>query len=116
MTQVLVYVTARSHDEALDIARTVVFEQLAACANILGAMTSVYRWQGAIHEDAEVALLLKTRRGLVEALSERIIQLHPYDCPCVVAIDISGGNPAFLEWITTQCGEDGSDERSGPDA
>ena len=107
MPQVLVYVTAPSQDRALKIARATVAEGLVACANILGAMTSVYRWQGAIHEDNEVALILKTRSDLVDALTGRVKELHPYDCPCIVALDIAGGNPAFLEWIAAQSGGEG---------
>lgn len=104
MAQVLVYVTASSHDQALELSRTVVAERLAACANILGAMTSVYRWEGAVRQDSEVALLLKTEKDLVDSLVARIKDLHTYDCPCIVALDISGGNPAFLNWIAAECG------------
>lgn len=106
--EVLVYVTAGSHDQALELARAVVGERLAACANILGATTSIYEWEGAVREDREVALIVKTRRDLVDALSERIEDLHTYDCPCVVAIDITGGNRKFLDWIDAQCGVDRS--------
>ena len=95
----LLYVTAATADEALAIARTVVEERLAACANVLGAMTSVYRWQGQVMQDAEVALIVKTRAGLVQALTARIQALHSYECPCVVALGIEGGNAAFLDWI-----------------
>lgn len=98
----LCYVTAGSHDDALRIARAVVAEQLAACANVIGGMTSVYRWDGAVQEDAEVVLLLKTRAELVERLTARVVALHSYDCPCVVALPIEGGNPAFLRWIDAE--------------
>lgn len=99
MTLSLVYVTAATRADALAIARRVVDERLAACANILDGMISVYRWEGGIQEDAEVVLILKTRAELVPALTERIIALHPYTLPCVLALPIGGGNPAFLTWI-----------------
>lgn len=98
----LVYITASNHDEALKLAQTLVEERLAACANVLGAITSVYWWNGTLNQDAEVALVLKTRADLVEALTARAQALHSYECPCVVALPITGGNPAFLQWIAAE--------------
>lgn len=100
--QRLIYVTAPDRDCALKLARLAVEERLAACANVLGPITSVYWWDGKLNEDAEVALVLKTRADLVAALTERLRAAHPYDCPCVVALPIDGGNPAFLAWITAE--------------
>lgn len=102
MSQVMVYVTATNRDEALVLARTAVEEKLAACANILGEMTSVFGWQGKICEDQEITLILKTRSDLVPQLSARIQALHSYDCACVVALPITAGNPDFLNWIDTE--------------
>lgn len=101
-TPMLVYVTAPNRDEALALARTLVAERLAACANVLGDITSVYWWEGKVDEGSEVALILKTRATLVNALTGRLCQLHSYTCPCVVAVPIAGGNPAFLDWIGTE--------------
>lgn len=95
----LVYMTAPSRDEAMSIARVVVEERLAACVNVLGDITSVYWWDGKINQEGEVALVAKTRTGQVEALIARVRAIHPYDCPCIVAMPIIEGNPAFLEWI-----------------
>lgn len=95
----LIYMTAPSHDEALKIARVLVEERLAACANVLGGITSIYWWDGKLNQEGEVALTAKTRVGQVEALIARVRAIHPYDCPCVVAMPIVAGNPAFLEWI-----------------
>lgn len=98
----LVYLTAPNRDEALALARTVVGERLAACANLLGDITSVYWWDGRLNEDREVALILKTRADLVEVLTARLRELHSYTCPCVVALPIVSGNPAFLDWIAVE--------------
>lgn len=98
----LIYVTAPSRDEALRLARLLVEERLVACANVLGPITSVYWWDGKLNESSEVALLLKTRATLVEAVTARIRRIHPYDCPCVVSLAVDGGNPAFLEWIVAE--------------
>lgn len=95
----LIYMTAPSRDEALKIARVLVEERLAACANVLGGITSIYWWDGKVNQEGEVALTAKTRVGQVEALIARVRAIHPYDCPCVVAMPIVAGNPAFLEWI-----------------
>lgn len=103
MAEVLVYVTAASRDHAVLIGRTLVQERLAACVNVLGPIASIYRWEGEVFEEEEVAFLVKTRSGLVQALSERIEDLHDYETPCVVAVEIAGGNPEFLAWIGKQC-------------
>jgi periplasmic divalent cation tolerance protein len=96
------YVTAGSRDEALSIGRTVVQERLAACANVLDGMTSIYWWQGALEQAGEAALILKTRAELVERLIARIRELHNYECPCVVALPIAAGNPDYLDWIARE--------------
>ena len=93
------YVTAGSRAEALTIGRTVVQERLAACANVLDGMTSLYWWQGALEQAGEAVLILKTRTELVERLTARIRELHSYQCPCVVALPIAAGNPEYLAWI-----------------
>lgn len=102
---VLVYMTAATRDEALAIGRTLVEERLAACVNVLGGMTSLYWWDGAVQQDEEVAFLAKTRQGLVDPLIERVKALHSYDCPCVVSLPIQDGNVAFLQWIQDQTSE-----------
>ena len=96
------YMTAGSRDEALAIGRALVEERLAACANLIEGMTSIYRWRGSIQEDPEVVLIAKTRRELVGRLTERVRELHSYETPCVVALPLQGGNPAFLDWIAAE--------------
>jgi periplasmic divalent cation tolerance protein len=102
MTPTMIYITTSSTEEALRIGRDVVALRLAACANVLPGVTSVFRWQGEVQEDGETALILKTRSELVEALTKRVKELHSYDCPCVVALPIAGGNPDFLRWIAEE--------------
>lgn len=93
------YITTPSRDAALRIGQVVVSERLAACANVLPAMTSIYQWQGAIQTDEECVLLLKTRRDLAARLSARVVELHSYDCPCVVFLPVVEGNPSYLQWL-----------------
>ena len=99
MDRQLIYITASSDEEARTIARTLVEERLAACANILGRIGSVYWWEGELQEDDEVALIVKSTDALVPRIVERVKTLHSYDCPCVVALPIAAGNAAFLDWI-----------------
>lgn len=96
------YITVGSRAEALAIGRALVEERLAACANVLDGAASIYRWQGAIEEDAETVLIAKTRTELVDRLSARVEALHSYDCPCVVALPIERGNAEYLAWIEAE--------------
>jgi periplasmic divalent cation tolerance protein len=106
MPATLVYVTASSKDEAIKIARIVVEERLAACANVFQPITSIYWWEGKMQEEGETSFILKTRAELVEALTQRIRALHSYSCPCVVALPVAAGNPAFLSWIENETRKD----------
>lgn len=94
--------TAGSRDEAVRIGHVLVAEKLAACVNVLGPMTSVFEWQGEVQEDEEVAFLAKTRADLVETLAARVQALHSYECACVVALPVTGGNAPFLQWLGEQ--------------
>ena len=102
MAAVMIYMTAGSQDEAQTIARQMVGERLAACANILAGVRSIYRWEGEVHDDPEVVVVMKTTAAKVALLTERIRTLHSYDCPCVVSVPIEGGNPEFFDWITQE--------------
>jgi len=99
MSVCFVYITAEHAAEARAIGRALVEERLAACANILEGRHSIYRWKGEVREETEAVLIAKTREELVPALTARVIALHSYDCPCVVAMPIAGGNNAFVEWV-----------------
>ncbi len=99
-----VYMTAGSIDEARTIAADLVDRRLAACVNLVPGVRSIYRWQDAIADDAEVAMFAKTRADLVDALVARVKALHSYDCPCIVALPIAAGNADFLDWIAAETG------------
>jgi periplasmic divalent cation tolerance protein len=89
-------------DAALKLARTLVDEGLAACVNVLAECTSVYRWQGAVETAAEVPVLIKTRRSLYPRVEQAIARLHPYELPEVIAVTVTDGLPAYLEWVRAQ--------------
>lgn len=104
-TASMVYVTCGSMDQARDIARFVVGENLAACGNIIGGMRSIYHWEGEVQEGGEVLLILKTRRDLVDTLSARVKELHSFEVPCVVEIPLGAGNPDYFDWIVSETSE-----------
>ena len=99
MSATFIYVTASSYEDAHRIGSAVVAERLAACANLLPGITSMFWWEGRVQEASEVTIILKTRSDLVERLTDRVRELHSYECPCIVALTISGGNGMFIDWI-----------------
>lgn len=98
----LIYITTDGTAEARMIGHALVEARLAACANILDPMTSVYWWDGKVQEGRETVLIAKTTAARVGALTERVRDLHSYDCPCIVSLPIDGGNPAFIDWIAAE--------------
>ena len=95
----LVYITTGNKEEAKVIGKELVKARLAACVNIIDHMNSIYLWEGKLQEDEETVLIAKTTSAMVSKLVARVKELHSYECPCVVALPVSGGNPDFLEWI-----------------
>lgn len=96
----VVLTTLPNAEAASKLSKTLVDERLAACANILPAIRSVYRWQGKVQEEAEVLVLLKTRQERFGRLKARVLELHPYDVPEVIAIRIDDGHQPYLDWVT----------------
>jgi periplasmic divalent cation tolerance protein len=96
---VVVLVTAPTVESAAEMARALVEEGLAACGNVIPGVRSIYRWAGAIHDDPEAVLLLKTDRRLVAALKERLPALHPYQVPELLALPVEEGLPPYLAWL-----------------
>ena len=102
MSVCLVYITASDAAEAVSIGRDLVERRLAACANVHGPITSIYRWQDEIQQDQETVLIAKTMLDLVERITERVVEIHSYECPCVVSVPITGCYSPFLEWIDVE--------------
>jgi periplasmic divalent cation tolerance protein len=103
---VTVYATFASDEEARRIARTLVEERLAACANVLGACLSIYRWKGSMEEAGEVAALFKTRAESAQLLIARLAELHSYDVPAAVVWPIAASLPAYAEWVSDETNGD----------
>ena len=96
---VVVLTTLPGDADAAAFCRALVESRLAACANILPAMESIYRWDGDVHHDTERQVVIKTARDRVIVLWERLRELHPYDVPEFVVLPIIDGNDAYLRWI-----------------
>jgi periplasmic divalent cation tolerance protein len=96
----VVLVTVPSAESANELAEALVGERLAACVNVVGGVRSIYRWQGAIERDDELLCVCKTTRAAFERLRARVVELHPYDVPEVVALPIEAGHAPYLAWIT----------------
>ncbi len=94
--------TTASAQDAKGLAQELVSRRLVACAQILGPIRSVYRWEGAVHDDEEHLLVLKTRAALVDDVKAAVDELHPYDVPELVVVAVTDGSPAYLDWIDAQ--------------
>lgn len=98
----LVLSTIDDAEAAEEIARKLVDERLAACVNIIPEITSIYKWKGNLERSVERLLLVKTAEDQVSELTTRLIELHPYDVPEVIAFPIDQGHPPYLEWLVTE--------------
>jgi len=104
---VLIYTTWPDAETAERVGAEAVAERLAACANLLAPMKSIYRWEGAIDRAAETPMILKTTAEQSERLRDFILARHPYEVPSIVALPVlsDGSNPAFLDWIARETGD-----------
>jgi periplasmic divalent cation tolerance protein len=96
--------TAPSRDVAESIAGPLVEERLAACVNVIEGVTSIYRWQGAIAREVEVLMVIKSTLPRLEALRERLVELHPYEVPEVLVLDVRDGHVPYLDWVRAEVG------------
>jgi periplasmic divalent cation tolerance protein len=105
-THLVLLCTCPNMDIAREIAGTLVEDGVAACVNILPGLTSVYRWQGETHEDAELLLLAKTTSKAYRRAEETIQRLHPYELPEIIAVPVTKGLSDYLHWMTLQTQSD----------
>lgn len=99
MPVLLALVTCPNADVAAKIAKTLVEERLAACGNLVPGLRSIYVWDGKVCDEAEVLLLVKTTDDAFARMQARVVELHPYDVPEVIAVKIEAGLPAYLQWV-----------------
>jgi periplasmic divalent cation tolerance protein len=102
MPEIFIYVTVPSQDEAQKIAEAVVTDRLAACANIIPGMKSVYRWEGKIQQSDEVIVIFKTIESLFTVVEARVKKLHSYKTPCIAALPVTNINAEFKAWVAAE--------------
>ena len=96
----IVLTTAGTHEEAEKIAKVLVDAKIAACVNIIPQVTSIYRWQGKIESASELLLIVKTVAEHTESVRRKILEVHSYDVPECIVLDVAGGSEPYLAWIT----------------
>ncbi len=101
----IVLATVPSKEVGVQLARELVDRKMAACVNILPA-TSVYRWEGKVQEEEEHLLVIKTRRTFVDDIRDLFDELHPYDLPEVIALEVEDGSANYLNWIRDETDRD----------
>lgn len=99
MDEIVVFITASKEEEAAAIARELVERKLAGCVNILPNIRSIYRWEGAIEDEGEVLMIVKTQRSLFEQLRTKVKEMHSYSVPEIIALPIVEGSPEYLAWL-----------------
>lgn len=97
----IVLTTTGSAEEAHSIAAALVERRLAACVQVLGPMTSTYRWEGTVETAEEWLCLAKTTGERYPALEQAVLELHSYDTPEILALPVANGSGAYLEWLTS---------------
>jgi periplasmic divalent cation tolerance protein len=99
VSAIVVLSTFPDPEKAAQIARVLVEERLAACVNLVPAVRSIYRWQGAIQDDAESLAIIKTTADRQAALAARLVELHPYEVPEIIAVPVAAGHAPYLAWL-----------------
>ena len=101
---VTVLMTAPGAEVAETVVCGLLDERLVACGNVIPGAVSLYRWEGRVHRDEEVVVILKTLRRLVPRVLERAGELHPYDVPELLVQDVTDCSRAYLKWVGKECG------------
>lgn len=95
----IIFCTVPDEDSAVMISNKLVSEKLAACCNIIRGIRSIYFWEDKVCDDSELLLVIKTKKAVYEKLEERVINLHPYSVPEILAFPIQQGHDNYLKWI-----------------
>jgi periplasmic divalent cation tolerance protein len=103
--KIVAFTTCATEQEAVAIARRLLEARVAACVSIVQPVRSLYHWQGAIQDDCEHLLIIKSRAGLAERLKTELQAVHSYETPELVMLDVAGGLPDYLAWIDRELGE-----------
>ncbi|MEW6616650.1 MAG: divalent-cation tolerance protein CutA [Thermodesulfobacteriota bacterium] len=98
-TYITILITASSAEEAVKIGKVLVEEELAACANIIPEIRSIFSWKGEICDENEVLMILKSKESLFQQIKERVKMLHTYEVPEIISLPIHSGSEDYLRWI-----------------
>ena len=104
MSVSLVYVNTADRAEARRIGRAMVDARLAAAANIIPEISSIFHWQGEVRDRSEAMLVLKTKSELVDEIVDKVRSLHSYECPPIIVVPVAAGNPDYLAWVDRETG------------
>jgi len=104
---VLIYITASGEEEARTLGRRLVEQRLAACVNVVPRIYSTYWWEGKLVEDEEALLLVKTTRAMADRVIAAVKEMHSYEVPAVLVLDVAAGHRAFLDWVAAEVGDCG---------
>jgi periplasmic divalent cation tolerance protein len=96
---IVVMVTVGTEPQGIEIGRALIEERLAACVNLVKGVRSLYMWEGRLNDDQEILMLIKTRRSIFPRLKDRVVQLHPYQIPEIIALPVIEGSPSYLQWV-----------------
>ncbi len=99
---IVVMTTFEKREDADRVARALVERRLAACVQILGPMTSIYRWKGKVETAGELLCLIKTRRALFPQVEKAVAELHPYEVPELIALPVEMGGARYLKWLDAE--------------
>ncbi len=99
----LIYITTPNKSTATNIAQSLIKENLAACVNILGGTESHYIWNGSIECSKEIIIFVKTASINEQAVIRRAKELHPYEVPCIISLEINSGNLDFINYVNNYC-------------
>jgi periplasmic divalent cation tolerance protein len=105
-----IIVTATDAEWLVEFTRRLVDGRLVACGQNISQIRSIYRWEGAVEDEREARVALHTRVDLVPRIVERANAEHPYDVPCVIALPVVAGNPAYMRWVLDSTTEHGGDQ------
>jgi len=101
---VVVIVTVGTEQKGIEIGKALIEERLAACVNLLKGVRSLFLWKGSLTEDQEILMLIKTRRSIFPKLMDRVVELHPYQVPEIIALPVVEGSSSYLQWVAEMTG------------
>ena len=102
MEHIVIFCNAPNRIEAKLIARELVEQKLVACVNLVDKVESIYAWQGAVHNETECMMVMKTKKNMFDKVNEIIQSLHSYDVPEVISLVIDKGDRKYIDWLDTE--------------